>query len=73
VSSLPATSGGGSSTGSAVRLARIRSACYRIDRSGALTYALLFFSDEERLLVKFFGQEYIDYRAKVVSGLPLVR
>lgn len=30
-------------------------------------------TDEERLLVKFFGDEYIQYRADVVSGLPLVR
>jgi protein-S-isoprenylcysteine O-methyltransferase len=30
-------------------------------------------TDEERLLVKFFGDEYIQYRGDVVSGLPLVR
>ncbi|CED85456.1 ste14p [Phaffia rhodozyma] len=29
--------------------------------------------EEEFLLVRFFGQEYIEYRKKVTSGLPLLR
>ncbi|KAL7410363.1 Isoprenylcysteine carboxyl methyltransferase family-domain-containing protein [Mrakia frigida] len=29
--------------------------------------------EEERLLVRFFGDEYVKYREKVLSGLPLLR
>ena len=30
-------------------------------------------AEEERLLVRFFGEEYVKYRDDVVSGLPLLR
>jgi protein-S-isoprenylcysteine O-methyltransferase Ste14 len=29
--------------------------------------------EEERLLVRFFGEEYVQYRKDVWSGLPLLQ
>ena len=37
------------------------------------TYLLWDRTEEEILLVKFFGDEYVEYRKKTGSGLPLIR
>jgi protein-S-isoprenylcysteine O-methyltransferase len=42
----------------------------KLSSRNTVTRSLLTVADEEKFLVRFFGNDYIEYRKKVGTGLP---